>query len=330
MWQTKAHRVAVLVPDQVIGLDLAIPCHVFDSTVLPSGEQPYEVRVCGSKTVDAKVNVHAEYRIIPPWRLADAREADTVIVPGMWEPASPPARAVVELVRSVHARGGRVASVCTGAFVLAAAGLLDGRRATTHWDDAGDLARCYPDVQVDPDVLYVDDEGRVLTSAGVAAGLDMCLHMVAADFGASVAARTARRIVVPVIRDGGQAQFITHELPDDTAPVLQPTLSWMSDHLGEQLTLEDIAEHAAMSIRTLNRRFREHVGTSPLQWLLMLRVERAKELLETTDLSIERIADEVGFGSSVTLRHHFTRRVRVPPQRYRAAFRSPEEMPSAS
>jgi transcriptional regulator GlxA family with amidase domain len=317
------HRVAVLVPEQVIGLDLAIPCHVFDSTVLPNGGQPYEVRVCGPRAVDAKVNVHAEYRITPRWRLADASDADTLIVPGMWEPASPPARAVVELVRQVYQRGGRVASVCTGAFVLAAAGLLDGRRATTHWDDAAHLARCYPDVDVDPDVLYVDNDGRVLTSAGVAAGLDMCLHMVAADFGASVAASTARRIIVPVVRDGGQAQFIVHELPDDAAPVLQPTLAWMSEHLGEDLTLEDIARHAAMSIRTLNRRFREHVGTTPLQWLLTMRIERAKELLETTDLSVERIADEVGFGSSVTFRHHFTRRVRVPPQRYRAAFRTP-------
>ena len=322
------HRVAVLVPDQVIGLDLAIPCHVFDSTVLPSGEQPYELRVCGLRPVDAKVNVHAEYRVVPRWRLADARDADTLIVPGMWEPASPPARAVVKLVRDVYERGGRVASVCTGAFVLAAAGLLDGRRATTHWDDAGDLARCYPDVQVDPDVLYVDNDGRVLTSAGVAAGLDMCLHMVAADFGAAVAAGTARRVVVPVIRDGGQAQFIVHELPTDAGPVLQPTLSWMSDHLREDLTLDDIARRATMSVRTLNRRFREHVGTTPLQWLLTLRIERAKELLETTDLPIERIADEVGFGSSVTLRHHFTRRVRVPPQRYRAAFRAPVDLPS--
>jgi transcriptional regulator GlxA family with amidase domain len=303
---------------------------VFASTVLPSGEQPYQVRVCGSKPVDAKVNVHAEYRVIPPWRLADARDADTLIVPGMWEPASPPTRAVVELVRDVYERGGRVASVCTGAFVLAAAGLLDGRRATTHWDDAADLARCYPDVQVDPDVLYVDHEGRVLTSAGVAAGLDMCLHMVAADFGAAVAARTARLVVVPVIRAGGQAQFIVHELPNDAAPVLQPTLTWMSEHLNEQLTLEDIARHAAMSIRTLNRRFREHVGTTPLQWLLTVRIERAKELLETTDLTIERVADEVGFGTSVTLRHHFSRRVRVPPQRYRAAFRTPQDLPSVS
>jgi transcriptional regulator GlxA family with amidase domain len=213
--------------------------------------------------------------------------------------------------------------VCTGAFVLAEAGLLDGLRATTQWDDSADLARRYPAIQVDPDVLFVDNGGRVLTSAGVAAGLDMCLHLVAADYGASVAAATARRVVVPMIRDGGQAQFIVYELPADATPVLNTALAWMEDNLRQPLTLDDIARHASMSIRTLNRRFREHVGTTPLQWLLVLRVERAKQLLETTDLPIERIADKVDFGSAVTLRHHFTRRVRVPPHRYRAAFRSP-------
>jgi transcriptional regulator GlxA family with amidase domain len=319
------HVVAVLALDRVIGLDLTIPCHVFDSTVLPDGTYPYEVRVCGSKSVNAMVNTHAEFTVRPPFRLGDARDADTIIVPGTWEPVSPAPRAVLDLLRHAHRRGARVASVCTGAFVLAAAGLLDGRRATTHWDDSGDLARCYPDVEVDPDVLFVDNDGAVLTSAGVAAGLDMCLHLVANDFGASVAAATARRVVVPMVRDGGQAQFIVHEIPTDAPPLLGPTLAWMEDNLAQPLTLDDIAHHATMSIRSLNRRFREHVGTTPLQWLLALRIERAKQLLETTDLPVERIADEVGFGSAVTLRHHFTRRVRVPPQRYRAAFRGPQD-----
>jgi transcriptional regulator GlxA family with amidase domain len=314
--------VAVLALDDVIGLDLAIPCHVFDSTVLPGGEIGYEVRVCGGP-VTARVNVHAKFNIQAPWRLTDARTADTIIVPGMSDPSLPTPAPVLDLLRGAYSRGTRIASVCTGAFVLAEAGLLDGLRATTHWDDSADLARRYPAIQVDPDVLFVDNGGRVLTSAGVAAGLDMCLHLVAADYGASVAAATARRVVVPMIRDGGQAQFIVHELPADAAPVLNATLVWMEDHLRQPLTLDDIAAHASMSIRTLNRRFREHVGTSPLQWLLVLRVERAKQLLETTDLPVERIADEVGFGSAVTLRHHFTRRVRVPPHRYRAAFRSP-------
>jgi transcriptional regulator GlxA family with amidase domain len=315
------HSVAVLALDDVIGLDLAIPCHVFDSTVLPDGSNPYEVRVCGGP-VTAMVNVRAKFGIQPRWRLAAAGRADTIIVPGMSQPSEPTPAPVLDLLRRAYRRGARIASVCTGAFVLAEAGLLDGLQATTHWDDTGDLTRRYPAVKVDPDVLFVDNGGRILTSAGVAAGLDMCLHLVATDFGASVAAATARRVVVPMIRDGGQALFIVHELPTDAAPILTATLAWMQDHLREPLSLDDIARHAAMSIRTLNRRFREHVGTTPLQWLLVLRVERAKELLETTDLSIERIADEVGFGSSVTLRHHFTKRVRVPPNRYRASFRS--------
>ena len=313
--------VAVLALEDVIGLDLAIPCHVFDSVVLPGGDTAYEVRVCGGP-VTARVNVHAKFSIHAPWKLSDARNADTIIVPGMSDPSLPTPAPLLNLLRRAYNRGARIASVCTGAFVLAEAGLLDGLRATTHWDDSGDLARRYPEIQVDPDVLFVDNGGRVLTSAGVAAGLDMCLHLVSTDYGASVAAAAARRVVVPVIRDGGQAQFIRHELPTDATPMLKATLAWMEEHLHEPLTLEDISRHAAMSTRTLNRRFREHVGTTPLQWLLILRVERAKELLETTDLSIERIADEVGFGSSVTLRHHFSRRVRIPPHRYRAAFRS--------
>jgi transcriptional regulator GlxA family with amidase domain len=317
------HVVAVLALDEVIGLDLAIPCHVFDSTVLPGGETPYEVRVCASGRTSAMVNVHAKFSIRTPWRLADAGDADTIIVPGMSDPAKPISTRVTAVLRQAHQRGVRVASVCTGAFALAAAGLLDGRRATTHWDDTGDLARRYPQVQVDPDVLFVDNDGTILTSAGVAAGLDMCLYLIAADFGASVAATTARRVVVPVVRDGGQAQFIKHEIPAGATPLLTATLAWMEANLREPLTLDDIARHATMSIRTLNRQFREHVGTTPLQWLLSLRIERAKQLLETTDLSVERIADEVGFGSAVTLRHHFSRRVRVPPHRYRAAFRAP-------
>jgi transcriptional regulator GlxA family with amidase domain len=324
-----AHHVAILAIDDFVNLDLAIPCHVFDSTVLPSGESPYEVRVCCTGSVSAVVNVHRKFRVRTPWRLADARDADTVIVPGMSPIPRPPPRAILTLLRQAYAGGARVASVCTGAFVLAAAGLLDGRRATTHWEDAADLARRYPAVEVDPDVLFVDNDGKILTSAGVAAGLDMCLHLVAADFGSAVAAATARRVVVPMIRDGGQAQFIVHEIPTDATPVLQDTLAWMQDNLRQPLSLEDIASHGVMSVRTLNRRFREQVGTTPLQWLVSRRVERAKELLETTDLSIERIADEAGFGASVTLRHHFMRRVRVSPQRYRLSFRSPETISSA-
>ena len=189
-----------------------------------------------------------KFDIQAPWRLSDAGNADTIIVPGMSDPSLPTPVAVVDLLRRAHRRGARIASVCTGAFVLAEAGLLDGLRATTHWDDSADLARRYPAIQVDPDVLFVDNGGRVLTSAG----LDMRVHVVAADYGASVAAATARRVVVPMMRDVGQAQFIVHDLPAGAASALDATLSWMQDNLRQPLTLDDIAGYASISIRTLN------------------------------------------------------------------------------
>jgi transcriptional regulator GlxA family with amidase domain len=229
---------------------------------------------------------------------------------------------VAGLLRAAAARGARVASVCTGAFVLAAAGLLDGRRATTHWEGTAELARRHPAVGVDPGVLYVDNDGRVLTSAGLAAGLDMCLHMVSSDYGAAVAAAAARRVVVPLIRDGGQAQFIEYEKPAHAGPRLSETLAWMEANLHHPLALDDIACHAAMSVRSLTRYFHDQVGMTPMQQLLLLRIQRAKELLETTDLPVERLGDEVGFGSAVALRQQFTRRVGVSPQRYRAAFQA--------
>ena len=208
--------------------------------------------------------------------------------------------------------------------MLAAAGLLDGHRATTHWEEAAGLADRYPAIDVDPDVLYVDNEGRLLTSAGLAAGLDMCLHMVGSDYGAAVAAATARRVVVPLVRAGGQAQFIVHKKPADASGGLQETLAWMDANLHEPLTLEDIASHAATSVRSLTRRFQEQVGITPMQQMLRLRVQRAQELLETTDIPVEHVSDHVGFGSSVAFRQQFCRRVGVPPQRYRSAFRATE------
>ncbi len=209
--------------------------------------------------------------------------------------------------------------MCVGAFTLAAAGLLDGLRATTHWAHAAELARRYPQVEVDPSVLFIDN-GQVLTSAGIAAGLDVCLHLVRQDLGAQVAADTARRIVMPPQRDGGQAQFIAHADPADPDTSLQPVLDWMQANLHRPLTLDDIAAHGAMSVRSLNRRFRAEIGTTPLQWLLRARVHRAQELLETTGLSVDRVAEESGFGSATTLRYHFTRLTRTSPQAYRTTF----------
>jgi transcriptional regulator GlxA family with amidase domain len=227
---------------------------------------------------------------------------------------------VLRAVRAAAANGARVASICSGAFVLAATGLLDGRRATTHWLAAAELARRYPRIDVDPNVLYVDN-GKVLSSAGAAAGLDLCLHMVRGDYGAAVAADAARLSVMPLEREGGQAQFIVHEPPASDGASLEPVQRWMERNLDRELSLGDIAKKAALSVRTLNRRFRDQSGTTPIQWLLKARARRAQHLLETSAQSIEQIATRVGFGSAATFRQRFHRVVGTSPQAYRRAFR---------
>jgi transcriptional regulator GlxA family with amidase domain len=319
------HRVAVLALDQVVAFDLAIPCQVFGLAQLADGSPCYQIRVCGPRSVTVTSGVQPQFRMSPPWPLDHAAHADTVVVPGLADINLIPSAKVAAMLRAAVSRGARVASVCTGAFVLAAAGLLDGRRATTHWEGAADLARRYPHIDVDPAVLYVDNDGLVLTSAGLAAGLDMCLHMVSCDYGAAVAAAAARRVVVPLIRDGGQAQFIEYTTPAQAGPSLSDTLGWMQANLHHPLTLEDIARHAATSVRSLTRHFRDQVGMTPTQQLLLLRIQRAKQLLETTDLPIERLSGQAGFGSAVALRQQFTRRVGISPHRYRTAFRAQEE-----
>lgn len=213
------------------------------------------------------------------------------------------------------------ASICVGAFTLAAAGLLDGRSATTHWAATAALAGRYPAVRVRPDVLYVDD-GDVLTSAGAAAGLDLCLHMIRQDHGAAVAAQTARLSVMPLERSGGQAQFIAHEPPAADGASLQPLLDWMAGNAARAITLEDVAARAALSSRTLTRRFREQTDTTPMQWLNRYRLRRAQELLETTDVPVEQIGTLVGFASATTFRERFKGVVGVSPWAYRRAFRS--------
>jgi transcriptional regulator GlxA family with amidase domain len=228
---------------------------------------------------------------------------------------------VLDALRRAAEAGTRIASICAGAFTLAAAGLLDGRRATTHWVATALLAARYPAVDVDPDVLYVDD-GRVLTSAGAAAGLDLCLHMIRCDHGSTVAADAARLSVMALEREGGQAQFIVSERPPTPrGSVLEPLLAWMEDNSGRDLTLEEIAAHAGMSTRTLNRRFREQTGTTPLQWLHRARIRRAQHLLETTTHPVDRIAAQVGFGSPTAFRDRFKRVAGTSPNAYRRAFR---------
>lgn len=321
------HRVAVVVADRVKTLELAIPGQVFgtahsqdkpDGAVF--GAPLYEVLMCGERpdlVVCGRGGVEL-FRMTAPHDLSVALTADTLVVPGTRTDIVPSTE-VVDVIRQAHARGARIASICCGAYVLAAAGLLDGRRATTHWTSAGDFARRFPKVEVDPTVLFVD-HGDVLTSAGAATGLDLCVHMVRNDFGAAVAAETARHIVIPPQRDGDQAQFIVHREPTGDSGSLEPTMRWLRERVGEPLTLSDIAGHAAVSPRTLNRRFREQTGMTPLQWLLTQRVRHAQELLETTVLSVEDIARHCGFGTAINLRQHFTRRVHMSPLAYRRAF----------
>ncbi|MFI0406936.1 GlxA family transcriptional regulator [Actinomadura sp. 3N508] len=315
------HVVAVLAMDGVVAFDLAVPGQVFGMTTT-SGDVPlYEVRVCTGPGGARTTPLLGHMRVDSPYGLDTLAAADTIVVPGHEDPRADPPAEVLDALRDASSRGARIASICVGAFVLAAAGLLDGRRATTHWWYTAALARRHPDVEVDPAVLYVDG-GRVLTSAGAAAGIDLCLHLVRRDHGSAIAARTARRIVMPPQRDGGQAQFIRHEHPPDGEGALQPTLAWLEANLHRPLTLEDIARQASVSVRTLTRRFREQAGTTPLQWLSRARVHRAQQLLESTDLPVERVAAEAGFGSPVTLRAHFARRVGASPLAYRNAFRA--------
>ncbi len=325
------HSVVVLALPGVVALELAIPFQVF-ATARAAGHQAprltgdgrlYDVRVAAPQPeLATTASGGAAFAIagLEPLDVVDT--ADTVIVPAAESATTPPAT-VLAALRRAHGRGARIASICTGAYLLAAAGLLDGRRATTHWAHADELAARHPDVDVDPSVLFVDD-GDVLTAAGVAAGLDLCLHLVRRDHGAAAAGYVARRIVMPPHREGGQAQYLTAVDPAAHAgSTLAPTLTWLRDHVADDHQLADIARHAAMSTRTLVRRFRQECGTTPLQWLIRQRVDVARELLETTDLPVEEVARRTGFGTSASLRQHFARRLGTSPLRYRHTFRQP-------
>ncbi|WDT58771.1 GlxA family transcriptional regulator [Streptomyces sp. G7(2002)] len=311
------HTVAVLALDKVIPFDLSTPIEVFTRTRLPDGRPGYQVRVCAERPeVDA-----GAFALRAPWGLDGLTDADTVIVPGTADPTGPLPPAVHDALNAAAANGTRIASICSGTFSLAAAGLLDGLRATTHWIAAGMLAAAYPDIDVDPDVLYVDN-GQILTSAGAAAGLDLCLHLIRRDYGSAVAADAARLSVMPLEREGGQAQFIVQPYPSTPrGSALEPLLTWLQDNLARELTLADIAVRADVSTRTLIRRFREQTGTTPLQWLHRARVRQAQHLLETTTHSVERIGAQVGFGSPTAFRDRFKRTTGVSPKTYRRTFR---------
>ncbi|MFD8617845.1 GlxA family transcriptional regulator [Streptomyces sp. NPDC059513] len=310
------HTVAVLALDQVIPFDLSTPIEVFTRTRLPDGRAGYQIRVCAERPeVDA-----GAFTLRAPWGLDGLTGADTIIVPGTATPTAPLSPAVRDALLAAARAGTRIASICSGTFPLAATGLLDGLRATTHWLAADLLAAAHPEVEVDPDVLYVDN-GRLLTSAGAAAGLDLCLHMIRRDYGSAVAADAARLSVMPLEREGGQAQFIVHDYaPAPQGHALEPLLAWLQENLATELTLADIAARAGMSTRTLMRRFREQTGTTPLQWLHRARIRQAQHLLETTDHSVERIGSQVGFGSPTAFRDRFRRTTGVSPRAYRRTF----------
>jgi AraC family transcriptional activator FtrA len=262
--------------------------------------------------------VNGGWTLEPPFGLDALGDADTVIVPAC--PHEPP-RAMVEALRSAYERGARMVSFCGGAFALAAAGILDGRRATTHWMDTDDLARRYPEVHVEPDVLYVD-EGQVLTSAGTASGIDLALHIVRLDYGPEIANQVARRMVTAAHREGGQSQFAFAPVPVPSySDSLGSVMDWMFEHLEEPITVRRLAKLAAMSTRTFARRFGQATGTTPLRWLTHQRILRAQDLLEATSLPVEVIASRVGLGTAVNLRQHFRRETSVTPAAYRRRVR---------
>ncbi|MGC0327639.1 transcriptional regulator GlxA family with amidase domain [Streptomyces sp. SAI-170] len=309
-----AHRVAVLALDGVLPLDLGIPTQVFTS--VPGA--PYAMTLCGRRT--GAVTTAAGFELTVAAGLEALGGADTVVVPGYANHLAELDAAVLDALAECHARGQRLVSICTGAFALAAAGVLDGRTATTHWRYAGELAARHPRITVDPQVLYVD-EGSVLTSAGVAAGIDLCLHLVRRDLGAGTANEVARTLVAAPHRDGGQAQYIRRPLAaavDGTT--LAATRTWALARLHEPLTVQRLAAHAHLAPRTLARRFVAETGTTPLQWLLAARLDRARELLESTDLAVEQVAERCGLGSPSNLRLHFRRTLGTSPSAYRAAF----------
>jgi transcriptional regulator GlxA family with amidase domain len=317
------HRVVVLALDGVFPFELGIASRILGSAERDDGTPLYRVSTC---TVDGEaVRTDADFTVVPEHDAGMIRRADTLVIP------SPAGRGPlfehgllsddVGEALALRRRGTRIVSICIASFVLAAAGLLDGRRATTHWQRADAFRRLFPRVELDPDVLFVDD-GDILTSAGVAAGIDLCLHVVRSDHGSDVAQRVARQCIVPPWRDGGQSQFVERGVPLVGAASTAATRAWALDRVNEPLTLSQLAQHAHMSVRTFTRRFREEVGTSAHRWLLHQRVDAVRQLLESTDLSVEQVAAQAGFGTATSMRQHLRAAIGVSPTAYRRTFRS--------
>ncbi|MFF3074228.1 GlxA family transcriptional regulator [Kitasatospora sp. NPDC057904] len=308
------HHVVVVALDNVLALDIGIPLQVFGSW--PDG--PYSMTVCTERP--GLVPMHGGPALSVADGLDAVRTADTVIVPGYLEPDPPSAAVTAALVRAA-ARGSRMVSICSGAFALAAAGLLDGRRATTHWRYAAELARRHRQVTVQPHELYID-EGQVLTSGGVAAGLDLSLHLIRRDYGARLANQRARLLVAAPHRAGGQAQFADLPVAPDASGATMPLYEWALRHLHQPLTVDQLARQAGMSRRTLIRRFHSDTGRPPMSWLLDARLGLARELLESSDLTVEAVARRCGLGTPANFRTLFKAHVGVPPSTYRETFNS--------
>ncbi|MEU6749086.1 helix-turn-helix domain-containing protein [Spirillospora sp. NPDC046719] len=317
------HRVTALVRPPQSAFELGCAAQVFgvQRAGLPAR---YEFGVCTEHP--GPVATLAGYDMVVTDGLDALDRAGTVIVPGWLPTAEPPSPAVVEALRRAHARGARVVSICSGAFALAHAGLLDGRRATTHWAQAAEFAERFPDVELDPDVLYVD-HGDVATSAGAGAGFDLCMHLLRADQGARYAAHVARTMVMPPHREGGQLQYSAPPHPADIDGTLAPLLEWVTARLGEPVSIEDMAAHAGVSARTLTRRFADQLGTSPGRWLLAQRIAAAQDLLESSDLPLDAIARRVGLSSATNLRRRFINALATTPGAYRRSFRDPAGPP---
>ncbi|MFV2099495.1 GlxA family transcriptional regulator [Micromonospora sp. LOL_024] len=310
--------VAVVVLDGVAPFELGVLAEVFGTDRTADGLPSYRFDVCSPDR--APVRTSAGFHLVPNADLEPMEEADLVAVPAHNPRITAPAQ-VHEALRRAAERGAYLFSVCAGAYLLGEAGLLDGRKCTTHWLYVDELQRRHPHAQVRCNSLYVQD-GRLLTSAGTAAGIDASLHLVRQEHGSAVATRLARRMVVPPHRDGGQAQYVEAPIPKaPSAPTLEPVLEWLMGRLEQQTTVDDLAARAGMSPRTFARRFRAETGTTPHDWLTNQRVLLARRLLEETGLSVETVADRAGFGDAAALRHHFTRRVGATPHAYRTTFR---------
>lgn len=318
------HRVAALAYEGLATFEFGIVVELF-GLPRPELDPWYTFEVCGVEK--GPLNATGGVSIVPRRGLNGILEADTVVVPGWRNPDEMPPSRLIRALVAAHERGARLVSICSGLFVLAATGLLDGRRATTHWRYIDKVRRMYPRIRLEPDVLYVD-EGDVLTSAGSAAGIDLGLHIIRKDFGTLAANAVARRLVVSPHREGGQAQFIDKPVGEQSSPWLAHLLDWVQGRLGNPITVDQLARQAHTSKRTLSRRFADAHGTSPLDWVTNLRVRQAKDMLETTDRSVEEIADYCGFGSAPTLRHHFRARVALSPNAYRRRFQRMESRDS--